>query len=134
MTALDLPGGLRESLVTGGAIDLERVAAYLATAKNIDEVREIRDKAQAIEAYQRKRKVSLQAQLDAAEIALRAERRLGELCKEVTGGKAGGRNAKAKLHDVTLLSDLDIDKAQSSRWQKLAKIPRAIRQGDQDCA
>ena len=105
-----------------GQLDVERIAAQIAECKNLDELRDIRDQARAIAAYKRARGASLAAQSDAVEITLRAERQLGRLCKEVTGGKAGGRNVKAKSQPVTLLSDLDITAKQSSRWQKLAAI------------
>ena len=50
-----------------------------------------------------------------AEIKIRAERRGGELIPEqITVG--------TKSHEVTL-SDLDISKMQSHRWQTIAKMP-----------
>jgi hypothetical protein len=110
--------------VEADQLDVERAAAQIAQCKNLDELRDIRDKSRAIEAYQRARGASVQAQQDAAEIALRAERRLGELCKEVTGGKGstGGKVKNQSAGNTLLLADLDITKAQSSRWQKLARI------------
>lgn len=70
-------------------------------------------------------------QSDAMEITLRAERQLGRLCKEVTGGKAGsvrtaGKARQGTAGDTVLLADLDITKAQSSRWQKLAGITDGV--------
>jgi hypothetical protein len=112
---------------TDDRLDVARAAALIAGCGNLDDLREIRDKAKAIQTCDRTRRAGVAAQQDAAEVVLRAERRLGELCKEVTGGKAGGR---AHRHDApsnsVLLQDLDITKAQSSRWQKLAAVPETV--------
>ena len=108
-------------------LDVARAAALIAECGNLDEIREIRDRAKAIETYKREHRASLDALNDAIEVALRAERRLGQLCKEVTGGKGNplGRGSKSESNSV-LLTDLDITKAQSSRWQKLAAVPETV--------
>lgn len=53
----------------------------------------------------------------AAELKLRAERRLGELLAEMPKN-----NGRPLSHDVTRLADLGIGRMDSSRWQKLAGI------------
>src|SRR5262249_6390240 len=70
------------------------------------------------------------AQNDAAEIKLRAERRLGELLAS-TPLQTGGDAARARSPDATeqraqRLRDLGISKSQSSRWQTLASVPEPI--------
>ena len=63
----------------------------LAAAKTTDEVKGIRDTAEAMRAYARQAK-NKQLEVDAAEIRIRAERRLGELIKaqkETVGSKSG---------------------------------------------
>lgn len=63
------------------------------------------------------------AQNDAAEIKLRAERRLGELLAETTV-KGGARH---KSHDGTYerrpTLPPDVTNSQSSRWQAVAAVP-----------
>ena len=53
----------------------------MAEAKSIDEAKDMRDKAEALRIYARQAK-NLQLETDAAEIRIRAERRIGEMIAE----------------------------------------------------
>ena len=69
--------------------------------------------------------VTLRLRRKACEIRLRAERRCGQLLKNLEMAK-GGRpteNRSQRATGLEPLSDLGISKTQSSRWQKLAAIP-----------
>jgi hypothetical protein len=68
----------------------------------VDEVKDIRDQAQALQIYAQQVR-NIEAERKACEIRLRAERRSGET-----------------------LDDLGISKSQSSRWEKLAEVPGVI--------
>jgi len=106
----------------------------LEAAKNTDEAKEIRDKAEAMRAYARQAR-NKQLEIDAAEIRMRAERRLGEIIraqKETVGLNPGVRMAgKDSLggavveppKPVPTLADAGIDKKLSSRAQKMAAVP-----------
>jgi hypothetical protein len=59
----------------------------LAQAKAVDEAKDIRDQAEAMRAYARQAK-NRGLEIDAAEIRMRAERRLGEL---LNSAKAAGQ-------------------------------------------
>lgn len=95
----------------------------LAEAHRVDEVKDIRDKALALAAYAQQAKDTEMVGW-ATEIKIRAERRAGELLREMekTGERAGRGQPKVMSHDTTL-PDLSISRDQSSRWQKLADIP-----------
>lgn len=104
-----------------GLLCLADACRALAEAKQIEEVIDLRDRAQAVQHYMRQRGESALAMLDAAELKLRAERRLGELLAEMPK-HPGGRPTENQSHDVTGLSGLGIGRMDSSRWQKLASI------------
>lgn len=97
----------------------------IAQALRVDEAKEIRDKAIALKAY------ALQARdsdlIDkATEIRLRAERRCGELLREMAQNgerhTGGGDQKSGSPRAISTLADLRISNTQSSRWQKLADI------------
>ena len=87
----------------------------LELAKDIYEVKDIRDKAEALRTYAKQAGYSLEMQNQCAEIKIRAKRKAGKMIPEqITVG--------TKSHDVTL-SDLGIERMQSVRWQDIASIP-----------
>lgn len=106
-----------------GLVRLEGARRALAEAKTLDEIKEIRDQAEAVRQYVKAAGYGLEMQNDAAEVKLRAERRAGELLAEIN--KHPG--AATRLHDATslppTLDDLGIEKTQSHRWQQIARVP-----------
>ena len=100
-------------------------------AKSVDEVKTIRDKAEAMRAYAKQVGESLEVQNDIAEIKLRAERRIGEMIKETDLHKGGNietlkqypTSKMTKPDDKIKLSDIGISKYQSHTYQKIAGIP-----------
>jgi hypothetical protein len=70
---------LRELAQSASLTRLETACRLLAEARSVDEVRSIRDVAEAARVHACEVRLGLEAQNDAAEIKLRAEQRLGEL-------------------------------------------------------
>jgi N6-adenosine-specific RNA methylase IME4 len=92
----------------------------LAEAHTVDEVREIRDQAEALRAYARQAG-DVEMLNWVSEIKLRAERRAGEMLKELS---LNGGDRKSELHrERVKLDDFGIDATDSHRWQKVAAVP-----------
>jgi len=106
----------------------DAMCTAIAAAYEVDEVKGWRDKARAIEMYSRQAK-NHEAERQACEIRLRAERKCGKLLRErekAKGARGSGSNQhEVRSHDTTAprLDDLGISKSQSSQWQRLADIP-----------
>jgi len=75
----------------------EKAKNAIAICKDIDEVKQIRDKAEALRAYAKQAKEGLVVQNNIADIKLRAERRIGEFSKELP--KAQGNAKFNTSHD-----------------------------------
>jgi hypothetical protein len=99
----------------------------LEMAASIDEVKSIRDKAEAMRIYARQAQYSLEMQNRCAEIKIRAERKLGEMLREANTAQRRqtnllrGRTIQPR-DDSPSLAELGISKSQSSRWQMIATI------------
>lgn len=104
----------------------------LSVAVEVDEVKDIRDKAEAMAAYARQAKDTELVQW-ATEIKVRAERRAGQMLAEmpkaegakgqlVSRGVIGGNTMVPPINQAKTLADIGITKNESSRWQKLAAV------------
>lgn len=114
-------------------INYDTARRALAEAVRIDEVRAIHDQAMALKACAKIAR-DQQMELDAAEIRVRAERRLGEIMKEqaktvgkAKGGDKGGKRPKAGLRKnpanaPPTLTEAGIDKNLAHRGRKAAKL------------
>jgi hypothetical protein len=95
-------------------------------AYQVDEVKDIRDKAKALEEYNRQGQ-NVDAERQACEIRLRAERKAGKLLGELESAKPRGSNQhKDRSRPVTdppTLEDLGISKKQSSDGRCDTRLP-----------
>lgn len=107
--------------------NLDTATRLLAEAVAVDDVKLIRDQAEAMRALAKQRGLGIDAQNHAAEIKIRAERRLGEILAEMPKNKGVrlGGDTMSPPGDEPTLAELDIEKKQSSRWQQMADIPVA---------
>jgi hypothetical protein len=98
----------------------------IAEALAVDEVKEIRDKAMALEHYARQAR-NHEAERQAVEIRIRAERKCGDLTAEMMTAP-GTRTDLTSSRGTTKLDALTsagISKDQASQWERLAQIPAA---------
>lgn len=102
---------------TDRLVQIEKAKKALAAAGSIAEVKTIRDKAEVIRLLMKQQSGCLDSQNAAAELKLRAERKLGNFLGETAHS---GRPLK-KSHHGTVLPD-GINKNQSIRWQREAKV------------
>ena len=111
--------------MTAALVRYEAARTALAEAHRVDEVKDIRDKAEAMAAYARQAKDSELIQY-ATEIKVRAERRCGELLRATAdAGQRATRGLNVERYDIEkpTLSDMGLTRDESSRYQQLAAMP-----------
>ena len=102
-------------------LSVELARDMLAKSKSFDEVKSIRDTAQAVRAYQRSVGAAIEVQQDASEIVVRAKRRMGEMLSTLEK-RAGARDGKRGSKLEPRLSDIGVSKKESHRSQRLAAL------------
>jgi hypothetical protein len=112
----------------GALVRYDEMCRAITEAYIVDEVKQIRDQATALEHYARLAH-NIEAERQCAQIRLRAERRWGELYEKQgkargnrNDGEFGGRISPPPNNAKTL-ANMGVSKQQSSDWQKLADIP-----------
>lgn len=118
--------GLILSERRGVLVALEQAARMIAEAGRVEDVKEIRDQAMAFAHYARERDLGRQASLDAAEIKVRAERRLGELLAGMPNARTGRKpelGSSAGPNSPPTLEEMGVTKMDSHRWQRMASVP-----------
>jgi len=108
-----------------------KARSELVLATKLDEVKDIRDKAEALRIYAKQSGESLEMQNQCGEIKNRADRRWGQLYSEQEKNPGGQAEHKAyQSQEATssppTLKDMGVTKSYASRCQKIAEIPEEI--------
>jgi hypothetical protein len=111
-----------------GLVRYDAMCRAIAQAHEVDEVKDIRDKALALETYARQAK-NIDAEWRACEIRLRAERKAGQLSKRLE--RAQGARTDLELSPAVgrsptkqdQLTAAGVSMRQTERWEKLAEVP-----------
>jgi len=111
-------------------VKLNQIVSELRTITDIAEVKDVADKAKALQVYFRQTNESLDIQIRAAEAYLVSLRRMGELLIEMaeTGQrrKRGGDTSKVEKITLLTLEKLGISKDLSFQSQRIANIPEKL--------
>lgn len=112
-------------------MQLEQALALVAGVKTVDVAKELVEQATALEAYARRRAAATELHADAYVILQSANRRLGQLCRELPQAPAG-RKAQSEIDNTVLpiskgeaLAAINLSRMQASRLEKLADIADA---------
>jgi len=107
-------------------VKLEQIEQMLATITTVAEAKKVRDHAATFQHYAKTAKLGLKVQNHCAYVKLVAERRAGELLRQMADHgerERRGGDRRSNSHESSLkLDDLGISWDQSSRWQRLTKV------------
>jgi len=104
----------------------------IAVAVAVDEVKDIRDKLIALEKYAAQAN-NFEAEKRVASLRIEAELKAGELLKVTEKARGNGSNQHRKVQssqrerNARTLKEMGVSETQSSRWQKLAEDPKAVK-------
>ncbi|APZ96362.1 hypothetical protein [Fuerstiella marisgermanici] len=108
---------------------LNQAHAALMEACTVEEVRDVRDRAEAVRSYAKKARLGREMVVEASALRLRSERRLGQLLQQLPLAKASRGNQYSADDDQDnpesqiRLQDVGITKSDSSRLQRIAAVP-----------
>ena len=127
------PSTEQEQITSLAKLDKARTA--LAECRTLEEVKRIRDIAEAARVYAKAAHLSRDAQNYAAEITLLAARKAGEILRDLAkkSENSGGRGKKRKVGASRTptstpyqeaLKDSETPRRTAAKWQKLAEMPQ----------
>jgi len=104
----------------------EKAKHAIAECKSIDEVKNIRDKAEALRAYAQQARETLEIQNNIVDIKVRAERKMGEFSKElpIQKGKYQQTSHDGKSDKSNILKEAGIKHYE--RYEAMANLPEDV--------
>ncbi|MCC5638708.1 hypothetical protein LC593_23315 [Nostoc sp. CHAB 5844] len=114
---------------------LKTATELLKQAKTLEEIQEVWQKLNALEALSKKFRLSKEVQLDATELRIRIERRLGEMLSQINQSREGDiknqnqNSVKVNLDSndsKSIRSNLSFTKNEWSKFQQLASTPHEV--------
>lgn len=119
-----------EVIRTTGLAKLDAATQALAKATDIQEIKQVRDVAEAIRKLAKTAGAGLDIQNEGAMLKIRAERKGGEKLKETERARGKRTDLVTPCYQVDkqTLGEMGITKAQSSRWQAEADIPETVQE------
>ena len=115
---------------TGALAQISRARRFLEQAKDLTDIKAVRDMAEAARLYARARKLGRETENAAAEIKVRADRKLGETLKAGKMNRGGRPRTTAALGATVsaepTLADLGITDHESSDAQAVAALPAEV--------
>lgn len=104
-------------------IKYDQARQALAACRNVDDIKDIRDKSEAMRLYA-KQANDTELEQWAAEIKFRAQRAIGELSAALPTQNGGfGMLPTGGKHKAEMLADAGISTSAANRYEKLAAIP-----------
>ena len=107
--------------MTTALVKYDAMCRAIDHAYQVDEVKDIRDKALAFEAYARQAH-NIEAERQACDIRIRAEKKGGQLLRAMQKTKGRPRTAAPSAFQKAI-NAAGLSKDQAKRWQQLAGVP-----------
>lgn len=104
-------------------LTVDQAARLLAKSRDVKEILDVRSKAVALRAWA-SAKGDDETESIAQEVKLRAERKAGEFLIEMKE-KGELKAGRPRGDNSDRLSQLNIERQESSRWQRIAALPRS---------
>jgi hypothetical protein len=118
--------------MTTALAQLDKARQMLAESRTLPEVKKIRDIAEAAKVYAKAAKLGREAQNTAAEIALLASRKAGEILSQLektpkqSAAKKSPVNMSADSEYRKTLQETGTSERTAQRWQELSKVPDSV--------
>jgi site-specific DNA-methyltransferase (adenine-specific) len=113
-------------MTENGLIKTTEVHRAIAESTDVLELKDISDKMQALKKYARSAKLAKHIQNSYAEMAIRADRKIGGLIPITITDKGGRLNLSRRATGLISLNDIGLNRSRSSRCQLLYTLPEDV--------